>query len=160
MFLCSFPQLSNTIRLDFAAAGTDNYIEIDAVLLIGASSVAVAPLNNSYVFFLQDTDSDYYFTGNDSFHFTIDDRKYYMRYRDVDGSDGTIRLVIEPVNDAPHAQNVTLYFNGTSIVFYLTVSDPDGPDELSIFFDSLPSYGSLAVASSLVTVDEEVQVTV
>ena len=93
LFLCSFPRLSDTVRLDFAAPGPDNYVEIDGVLLIGASTVNALSLTTTNLVFLQDTDSDYYFNQtSDSFTFVLDDRQYYMRYRDLDINEATITL--------------------------------------------------------------------
>ena len=84
-------QLADTIRLDFGAPGPDHYVEIDAVMLIGATTVSVAPLNSPNLFFLQDPDSDFYFNGSsDSFNFVLDDKQYYMRYRNLDISEATI----------------------------------------------------------------------
>ena len=146
LFLCSFPELSDTVRLDFAAGGADSYVEIDSVLLIGASAVSVAKLNSSNVYYKQDPDSDYYHTGDDFFNFTIDDANLYMAYQGSGTSSASITLDITPVNDAPKVRPETVEFNGTEVAFSLSVTDPDGP-ELFVHLKSPPLRGKIRVLS-------------
>ena len=158
LFLASFPELSDTIRLDFAAPGPDNYVEVDAVMLIGASSVSTAKLTSQEVVFVQDPESDFYFNGTeDQFTFTIDDSDYYMRYRELDISDATITLQITPVNDAPLAENITIYSNASVTVVNLIVRDADGPFSPTLIFVLLPEFGDLLTDNGVtVTINEEV----
>lgn len=114
-------------------------------MLIGASSIYVAALNSSEVIYLQDKDSDFYFSGNDSFKFTIDDGKYYMQYRTADMSEGVITLEIDPINDMPTTSPKTMDFTGKPLQFLMPVSDPDGPDSLTITISSSLAYGTLKV---------------
>ena len=144
LFYCSFPKLSDTVRLDFGPAGPENYIEVDAVMLIGASSVNIARLRSQQVTYIQDLQSDFYFDSNvDSLSFTIDDREYYMKYRNIDISEGVITLDISPVNDAPTTSNKTVEINGTTTQIKLQAIDADGPDNVTISITELPSFGSL-----------------
>lgn len=148
LFLSSFPKKSDTIRLSFTAPGNGSYIEIDSVLLIGATARDIASLNSSTVYYEQDPDSDYYyFENNDTFSFIIDDSNYYMMYRDVEESAGVITLNISAVNDAPHAPNETISFKGTITTFVINTTDPDGPDSLLITITSLPTRGNLRILS-------------
>ena len=152
LFLASFPELSDTIRLDFAAPGPDNYVEVDAVMLIGASSVSTAKLTSQEVVFVQDPESDFYFNGTeDQFTFTIDDSDYYMRYRELDISDATITLQITPVNDAPLTPNVTFPLTQSKAKLEIPVKDADGPDTPSVSITTLPRFGYLQTATGRIS---------
>ena len=158
LFLASFPELANTIRLDFAAPGPDNYVEIDAVMLIGASSTSIAKLSSQQVVFIQDSESDFYFNATeDHFTFTIDDSDYYMRYRELDISSATVTLHITPINDPPITENITIALATTEITVNLTVRDADGPSFPTVTIVELPQYGYVANISGMdVSQDEAV----
>ena len=158
LFLASFPELADTIRLDFAAPGPDNYVEIDAVMLIGASSTSIAKLSSQQVVFIQDSESDFYFNATeDHFTFTIDDSDYYMRYRELDISSATVTLHITPINDPPITENITIALATTEITVNLTVRDADGPSLPTVTIVELPQYGYVENISGMdVSQDEAV----
>eukprot|EP00727_Mastigamoeba_balamuthi_P012357 m51a1_g7744 putative protein (1782) ;mRNA; f:8438-16404 len=161
LFLSNIPELSSEIRIDFAAAGVaDSYVEIDAVMLIGATTIETASVAGTKLVYeplphvdalLQDPLSAF----QDSFSFVINDADYYMRYRDLDISAATVTMHIAPANDAPFFSGAegaeAFVVNSTRrTLLALPAVDYDGPAPVALLLRQEPKRGALFRADGTV----------
>eukprot|EP00727_Mastigamoeba_balamuthi_P012360 m51a1_g7747 putative camp phosphodiesterase a (1362) ;mRNA; r:24973-30322 len=161
LFLSDIPELSSEIRIDIAAAGVaDSYVEIDAVMLIGATTIEAAEMTGTKLVYeplphvdalLQDPLS----TFQDSFSFVVNDANYYMRYRDLDISAATVTMHIAPANDAPFFSGAegaeAFVVNSTRrTLLALPAVDYDGPAPVALLLRQEPKRGALFRADGTV----------
>eukprot|EP01105_Mastigella_eilhardi_P013041 TRINITY_DN2968_c0_g1_i1.p1 TRINITY_DN2968_c0_g1~~TRINITY_DN2968_c0_g1_i1.p1 ORF type:complete len:927 (+),score=213.74 TRINITY_DN2968_c0_g1_i1:1256-4036(+) len=147
LFLRQMPQRSNEVLLRFAPGGVEVWPEVDAVLLIGATTIDASPLSGDTVYYVQDPDSDAYFSGSmDYVGFMMDDDQYYMRYRNLDVGQVEISLNITEVNDPPKVRNATVQLlNDSAAVITYAAADYDGPLPLTYAIVRRPALGELQV---------------
>ena len=133
----------DSVIIDVAANDTD----VDSVLDLNSIIITTAPANGSLVI---NGDGTVTYTHNgsetvsDSFNYTISDIEGAV------SNIATVSLVINPVNDAPVAQddNALSVNEGATAVFDLAFNDTDSDDGLdlnSITITSASSNGSLVV---------------
>jgi trimeric autotransporter adhesin len=122
--------------------------------------IATAPANGSLGAISQLTDTtaevtytpDADFNGSDSFTFTVNDGT-------VDSTAATVDITIDPVNDAPEADDTAATTDeDTAVTITLTGSDVDG-DALTFAVAAGPADGSLGAISQLTDTTAEVTYT-
>eukprot|EP00727_Mastigamoeba_balamuthi_P012362 m51a1_g7749 hypothetical protein (969) ;mRNA; r:32070-35862 len=150
LFLSSIPQLSSEIIVSTAAAGPDVFVEIDAVMLIGATTIDAAVVHGTELAYVPLPHVDGLLADplrpfKDAFTFAVDDAEYYMRYRDLDISEAQVAINVAPANDAPFFLSMeTVDVNSTGrTLIVVTAVDYDGPSPVSLTLVQEPARGVL-----------------
>ena len=140
------------LRIELDTYAIDDWNELDYVQVIGATAIKAGVLNadvatqTASVMYLPDAD----FNGEDFFRFQGCDCAYDSAR--VSG-DGTVTVVVGPVNDKPTAQSSSASVEctpGVADVLTLQGSDVDANDTSSLTFsiDTLPDGASLYDSST------------
>lgn len=149
--LCPITFAADTLKLEFAPAGTATYVEIDAIAMSGSAlpqTRNVVNLRSGNLTYVPDA----YINGNDSFTYRINKCSYSSRYAAEGVETARVSLKITSVNQIPLAVGSFLSIDATvptartnGVSKVVNVSDIEtGSDSLRILLRSVPSFGQLS----------------
>jgi hypothetical protein len=149
--LCPLSFPVDTLKLEFAPAGTASYVEIDALALTGSLIPEIRNLVNlrdgriTYV-------PDPYVNGNDSFAYRLNKCSYSSRYATEGVGTADVQLSITAVNQRPVARSSVISIDATlsnvrvdGVRNLINVSDIETRSEsLRVTIRKIPTYGQLS----------------